>query len=592
MISPIQAQSDRAGVSLNIASRIVDDAWHELQRSPSVQQNMGIALTRLPDVSLEETERRSEVGKSLLRRLDTIDLGAIPHDLALTLRLVRFHARNWAQEADWYWNVVDPRGIGHFGLFLPTAYCGGYLLNSINQQLASFSFREAGDTDRYLALVADYARLLDQFTARTTGQAQRGILMPKVQVLQARSLLTAFKSNALAEIGVAPQRLTAVSRKSFAHDLDRRIATCVEPAFDRALEGLSVSYLDRAPETVGIEQYPHGAEIYADLVKLNTTLDLTPEQVHSRGLERMAEIEISMRGIRGELGFEADPEAFLAKLNSDPRWRANTVEGVAAVFHRYINRLEPHLDKYFAALPKASYDVAPLPDALQKSMTFGYYDLPRNDRSGGLYMFNPANLTKQALFNIGALTYHELMPGHHLHLAGQRESPILHPFRAHSFVTAFVEGWAEYAATLAGEIGMYDAPEERYGRLMMDAFLTSRLVVDTGMNVLGWSLERAREYMRMYGKMAEAEILTESIRYSCDIPAQSLAYKLGDTRILASREKMRLALGARFDVRQFHAAVLGVGALPIPDLEWHVEHEAHRIIAGDEMYAPPDQGIT
>ena len=203
-------------------------------------------------------------------------------------------------------------------------------------------------------------------------------------------------------------------------------------------------------------------------------------------------------------------------------------------------------------------------------MTFGYYDEPRHDRREGLYFFNSLNLTKQSLFNVGALTYHELMPGHHLQITGQQENEALHPLRANSSVNADNEGWVEYAATLAGEIGMYDQPEERYGRLGMDAFLTCRLVVDTGMNVLGWSLERARTYMREHSGMEETEILTESIRYSCDIPDQALAYKLGDTQILLFRQRAMAALGPQFDLKEFHSAILTPGAFPLPALEWHM----------------------
>src|SRR5690606_23859972 len=145
--------------------------------------------------------------------------------------------------------------------------------------------------------------------------------------------------------------------------------------------------------------------------------------------------------------------------------------------------------------------------------------------------------------------------------------------RTHAFVNAYNEGWAEYAATLAGEVGMYQEPEERYGRLIMDAFLTCRLVVDTGMNALSWTLDQARDYMREHSGMSETEIRTETLRYSCDIPGQSLAYKLGDTRMLEMREKMRSSLGPRFDIRDFHEAVLGPGSLPLDDLVWHVEYE-------------------
>jgi uncharacterized protein (DUF885 family) len=572
----MQAAAESTGAALNAALRMIDDAWREVQRSPFVQLRLGVLPDRLPDVSLAEAERRSEVGRSLLKRLDRIDLSVFPHDLALTLRLVRFRAHTWSREADWYWIVVDPRSIGSFGAFLPTAYCGAYLLNFIHNQLASLTFQSSSDIDRYLALVADYARLIDQFTERTAGQAKRGIYMPRVQIQQARTLLAAFRSGVRAVLRVAPQRLAIVPVGNFGRELDSRIVTRIEPAFDRAIENLSDTYFAKAPERVGIGQYPGGVDVYAELVKHYTTLDLTPEQVHTKGLERMSEIEASMSSVRAELGFKGDGLAFLAHLNRQPYWRAESVEDVTAVFQRYIDRLDPHLVDFFPTVPKAPYGVSPLPEAVQGSMTFGYYDPPRKDRADGRYLFNARNLTRQALFHIGALTYHELMPGHHLHLATQQENEGLHPFRAHSFVTAYMEGWAEYAATLAGEIGMYELPEERYGRSVMDAFLTCRLVVDTGMNVLGWSLERARDYMRAYSGMPETEIRTESIRYSCDYIGQALAYKLGDTQILAMRERMRRALGARFDLKHFHAAILGPGALPMPDLQWHVDHEIER----------------
>jgi len=552
---------------------IVEKAWNELRRSTFVQQQLGVTPARLPCVTLEEVQRRSELGRSLLKRLDTLHGTSLPHDLDLTLRLVRFRAAVWAREADWYWLAVDPLGEGFFGLFLPTAYCGGFLLHTLHHQLGAFHFAEAGDADRYLALVEDYARLIDEFTARTAGQAQRGIRMPAVQVQQARELLSRFKSGARRSLAVEEERIRGIARLRLNDEVAWRIGQAVEPAFDRALAVLSDDYLLQAPERVGMSQYPGGEEVYAELVKLHTTLPLSPAEVHAEGHRRMEEIETSMERIRSDQGFRQDKAGFLGQLKQDARWRASTVEDVQGVFQRYMDRLNVQFDEYFPLRPKAPCRTAPLPQALEGSMTFGYYDAPRKGRAEGVYFFNARNLTSQSLFNLAALTYHELLPGHHLHLSTQQENGALHPFRTYSSVNAYNEGWAEYAAMLVGEMGLYEAPEERYGRLVMDAFLTSRLVVDTGMNALGWSLEQARGYMREHSGMAEAEILTETVRYSCDIPAQALAYKLGDAKIFALRDHMREALGPAFTMKDFHEAVLGPGAIPLPELEWHVEHE-------------------
>jgi uncharacterized protein (DUF885 family) len=563
---------------IGTAQRIVDDAWDQVRQGPYVQQNLGVLPTRLPDLSHAEAVRRTEVGRDFLARLAAIDLDELPHDLALSLRLVRWRAQLWKCQADWYWTVCDPIDMGYFGMFLPTAYCGGFLLKFVGTMVRNFQFREPGDLDRYLALMADYARMVDQMRERTAGQAERGMRIPVLQIEQVRTLVAGFRQQVPALWKISPERLGGLQAAGFHDEIERRIKQHIEPAFTSLLGLFDDAYVAKAPSEVGLGQYPGGAQIYESLVRMHTTQDLSPQQVFEAGHARMAQIEAQMASVRQELGFKGDGAAFLEHVAADARWRAQSPAAIAAVFQRYIDRLKPRLPDLFRMQPTADYGVDALPEALQGSMTFGYYDAPRPDRNSGLYLFNSANLSDQPLLHVAALNYHELVPGHHLHLATQHENTALHPLRTHAFVNAYNEGWAEYAATLAGELGMYEAPEERYGRLIMDAFLTCRLVVDTGMNALGWSLEQARDYMRKHSGMSETEIRSETLRYSCDIPGQSLAYKLGDTRMLAMREKMRAALAERFDIRDFHDAVLGPGSLPLDDLAWHVDWETERLL--------------
>ena len=219
-------------------------------------------------------------------------------------------------------------------------------------------------------------------------------------------------------------------------------------------------------------------------------------------------------------------------------------------------------------------------------MTFGYYDPPKPDEPSGRYRFNGSRLGERSLLTAAPLIYHELVPGHHFQVALQRENAELPPLRRESFPTAFVEGWAEYASDLAGEMGLYREPYDRYGRLAMDMFLSARLVVDTGMNALGWSLEDARRFLREHVLESETQIATETLRYSVDLPAQALAYKLGSARIRELRRRAEAELGPAFDVRRFHDAVLAPGALPLPVLEESIagwiaaERERSRAAAG------------
>lgn len=561
------------------ALQIIDSVW-ALFAAGCVSTGPN-ALSRLPDIGFEAVADRAKTAAALLERIAAIDAESLPHDLPLTFELARRTAERWSREADWYWIAFDPMGAGFYAMFAATPYCAGYFLSSLRGVFLAHTFQTSADGDRYLALVRDYARLIRQMDERTRGQAERGIHMPKVQLAQARPLIERLREDARQLLMPDKSRLARVDVGDLPARIHQAIATEVIPAFDSLGAFLTHDdYAALAPDDVGLAQYPGGADVYAALVKLHTTLDLTPEQVHAVGLERIADIQSQMRTLLNETGFSGDPSDYLEQLGANAAWRAGDAEAIGAVFQHYIDRIAPHIGALFNFKPKAGYGVVPLADSLTASMTFGYYSKPSANEARGLYNFNAPNISQGPINNIAALNYHELVPGHHFHLASQDENETLHPLRSQSTINAFNEGWAEYAGMLAGEIGMYAEVEERFGRLMMDAFLTCRLVVDTGMNAFGWPLERARDYMRENAFMPETEIRSESIRYSCDLPGQALAYKLGDTILLKAREKMRAALGDRFDIRDFHDAVLKPGALPLPLVERQVEAATRRIADG------------
>jgi uncharacterized protein (DUF885 family) len=255
---------------------------------------------------------------------------------------------------------------------------------------------------------------------------------------------------------------------------------------------------------------------------------------------------------------------------------ASSADEIGAKMRRHKDRVEARFDEFFAQRSPAPYDLERLDAALEGSMTWGFYEGPSPAEPRGLYHYNGSKLDSQAVVGAASLTFHELVPGHHLHMTLQYANHRTHPIRRFAFVNDYNEGWAEYAATLAGEMGLYDDPHVYYGRLIFDAFLTCRLVVDTGMNTLGWTWEQAQDYMREHSYCTDAEIATDTLRYSCGIPAQPLAYKLGDEEILRLRAKMQDCLGVAYTHKTFHSAVLGVGSLPLPVLEWHLEVFAQR----------------
>ncbi|MDM4769909.1 DUF885 family protein [Solimonas sp. SE-A11] len=526
----------------------------------------------LPDISEDGAGRRAAKGREILQILEGVDEGQLPHEFVLTARLTRFFAQAWSKDADRYWLAVDVMENTFYGPFVQTPYTGGFLFNEIRKALGEFVFQRDSDGDRYLVLLAEVTQLLRQIHARTAGQAERGIRIHKLQLPGSRRLLAGLRAAAAASYPVQGERLAALSGAgAIATEIQRRLEQSVLPAFDALIEQLDETYESLAPEGVGMDKLPGGREVYADLVRMHTTMSLSPEQVHAAGHARMARIQAEMAEVRQKLGFAGTEAEFALHLRRQPGAVAASAEDIGRKMRRHKDRVEQRFEEFFAQRSPWDYDLERLPEALESGMTWGYYSRPVGNEKRGLYYYNGSKLDSQAVIAAAALTFHELVPGHHLHLTLQMSNPDLSDFRRTCVINAFNEGWAEYAAMLAGEMGLYDDPYDRYGRLSQDAFLTCRLVVDTGMNTLGWSWDQARQYMREHTLCAEGEIDSDTLRYSCGIPAQSLAYKLGDEEILRMRRKLQDRLGERFSFRDFHSAVLGCGALPLPTLEWHLD---------------------
>jgi uncharacterized protein (DUF885 family) len=526
----------------------------------------------LPDISLEAAQRRAALGREILRLLQAVDDERLPHEIALSAKLARFIAEAWSKDADRYWLAIDVMEFTFYGPFVQTAYTGGFIFNELKKVVSEFAFRRDSDADRYLTLLSDIAHFLRQVHERTAGQAERGIRIHKLQLPGVRKLLSNLRNAAASSYPVQREWLAALADADrLAGEIQRRVDERIVPAFDALIAQLDDRYEALAPDGVGMDKLPGGRAVYDDLLRMHTTLDLTSEQVHAAGHARMARIQAEMAQVREQLGFTGTEAEFAVHLRQQPGAIAASADEIGEKMRRHKDKVEARFDEFFAQRSEYAYDLERLPLAMESGMTWGYYSRPVGNEKRGLYYYNGSKLDSQAVIAAASLVFHELVPGHHLHLTLQMSNPNLSDFRRMCVVNAFNEGWAEYAAALAGEMGLYDDPYDRYGRLSQDAFLTCRLVVDTGMNALGWSWEQAKQYMREHTMCAEGEIESDTLRYSCGIPAQSLAYKLGDEEILRMRQQLQARLGERFSFRDFHSAVLGCGALPLPALEWHLD---------------------
>jgi uncharacterized protein (DUF885 family) len=552
-------------------ARIVDDEWrHQLDDELGIRTRLGLPIEKLPDLSLAYVEAEAARARGLIERLDRIDEAALAHQDALTLALLRDQAEETVGAPAAYWH-----------LFLVTPYDAPF--GGVHAAFTSFTFASPADLERYLRLLHAYAAMVEQLRQHIEGQAARGIRLPKAEVDVAVAMLRAFAlppRESLFE--VADTRLGGIDAAAAAgfHDRARRVVGDeIDPALQRLAGELAGDYRQLAPERIGIGQYPGGDAAYRALVRWRTGFDLAPEEIHRRGEAEVERLSQRMAAVRRQLGFAGTARDFHRQLRGDPRFVAKTPAEVGERLMAAVRKIEPKVPAWFLRQPRAPYGVERLPAALG-GMTFGYYQTPTPEQPRGLYLFNGSDLDQRPLVGAAALIYHELVPGHHFQLALQAENPDLPPFRRYLLHTSFVEGWGEYASHLGEEMGVYDDPYSLYGRLAMDIFLSNRLVVDTGLNALGWSRQQATDFMRERLLESDAQIDSEILRYAIALPGQALAYKLGAGHIEDLRHRAEAALGPRFDVRRFHDAVLGSGSLPpkilARHIDWWIEQEKRR----------------
>ena len=342
----------------------------------------------------------------------------------------------------------------------------------------------------------------------------------------------------------------------------------VIPSFQKIKTFFETEYYPQTRKAIGVSQTPNGSAFYKDRIAYYTTLDMTAEEVHQLGLKEVAKIKNAMEAIITEVEFQGSFEDFFAFLRSDKQFYAQSGDELLIRARDIAKRLDEQLPKFFKTLPRTPYGVAAVPDAIAPKYTGGRYIPTRpNSTNPGYYWVNTYNLPSRPLYVLPALTAHEAVPGHHLQMALNSElSTEIPSFRRSLYLSAYGEGWGLYTEALAGEMGIYTTPYERFGQLTYSMWRACRLVVDTGIHAFGWSKEQAVEFMTANTALSFHEINTEVDRY-ISWPGQALAYKVGELKISELRQKTENALGDQFDIRKFHNIILQKGTLTLPLME-------------------------
>jgi uncharacterized protein (DUF885 family) len=439
-------------------------------------------------------------------------------------------------------------------------------------------FATTQDYERFLRRMQDYVVWSDQAIVNMRAGVRKGVVNPRVLMEKTLPQLagliaeTPEKSLFWQPLAKFPDAVSPADRARLEEAYREAIARRINPAYQRLHDFIRDEYLPKARASVAWSDLPNGAKWYAFLARYFTTTDLTPDAIHELGVNEVARIRSEMEQVKTQVGFKGYLAAFFRFLQEDPRFYYTDEAALLQGYRDLKKEIDGRLPGLFADFPKADYEVRAVEAFRAASAAGGSYQPPSADGSRpGIFYVNTYNLKAQPKFGMETLSLHEAAPGHHFQIAIQQELEDLPRFRRFGGdYVAYVEGWALYSESIGKELGMFTDPYQYYGRLSDEMLRAMRLVVDTGLHSKGWTREQAIRYMLDNSSMAPSDATAEVERYIA-IPGQALGYKIGQIRIRELRNKAEKALGAKFDVREFHSQLLRDGALPMDVLEKKID---------------------
>jgi uncharacterized protein (DUF885 family) len=547
-------------------NQIFEDYWQDnLVHSPEFASTLGDKRynDQISDYSVKAFNDGLAREQAFLMRLATIDTDGLTDQEKISRDLLLRQFTEDQESAEFKeWEM-------------PVNQMGG-IYATYPQLVAQLSFTTAKDYDDWIARLHLIPRAFEQVTANMALGIDDHRVPPKYLL---EKTLDQVKAMAAQKPEDSPLALPLKSFPATIKPLDQErikketldaIAQDVLPAYLRFARFLEVSYVPAGRTEPGIASLPDGQKYYQFLIRRTTTTDLTADQIHQIGLDEVKRDEAEMLAIAQKLGF-ADLATFRASLKTNPKMKPSSADALLAAYRGYLTPMQARLPQLFGRLPKAKFEVVPVPDYLEKTSAPAYYEegSPDGSRPGRLFI-NTYHATDRNFYSVEDIAYHEGIPGHHLQISIAQELQDIPTFRKYQGYTAYVEGWGLYAEHLGKDVGLYQDPYSDYGRLEGDIWRAIRLVVDTGVHNDHWTREQMVQYFHDHSNIDDTSIQAEVDRYIA-WPSQALAYKIGQLKILELRDRAKKALGDKFDLRAFHDQVIDSGALPLDVLSDRID---------------------
>ena len=444
--------------------------------------------------------------------------------------------------------------------------------SDIPRLVDAIPFDDVKDYQNYIARLRKLPVLFAQLTADMElgirdGRVQAKLVSEKV-LTQTNALIDTAPTDSpfAAPIKKFPASVGAAERKRLSGDIEAAIVHDVMPAYQRFAEFLRTRYIPKSRELPGIDTIADGKAYYEFCIRRSTTLNMTAEEIHQIGLDEVKKDEAEMLAIAKNFGFD-DLKNFNAAIKTDRKLHATSKKQVLDLYRTAIAQMKTKLPELFGTLPKADLIVEAFPAYVEKQSPPATYEEGTPDgKRPGRVIVNTYNSDEIVLGDAEPIAYHEGIPGHHLQISIAQELIGLPEFRKKYTNTAYLEGWALYSERLGKDLGLYKNPYSDYSRLQSDIWRAIRLVVDTGLHAKHWSRQQVVDFFHDHSSVSETNVQRETDRYIA-WPGQALGYKFGQLKLLDLRDRAEKQLGAKFDLKTFHDAVLSSGALPLDVLE-------------------------
>ncbi len=537
--------------------RFANEWWEKVGQ---VQPN---TKSGLPDMSAAALEKAQKQRLLLISELNKTNVSHLSEQQKINFAILQYRLQN---------DIDEYRYGAHF---MPLTAESGFH-SDVLFMLNMSSVKTDKDVQAYLEKLAALPTYMQQQISWMQQGLKTGYTQPKAVLAGYEDSIKSFitvdptKSPFYRPLLKQPADTDATRWQALQQQAKTLISSQITPVYQQYLDFFVGQYVPGARDNIAAIALPDGAAFYQNRLEHYTTLKMTPQQVHDIGLQEVARIRSEMQQVIDKTGFKGSFADFVQFLRTDPQFYVNTPEQLLKEAAYLSKKIDAQLPKLFKTLPRTPYGVEAVPAEIAPKYTTGRYSGGRVAGEPGFYWVNTYALDRRPLYELEALTLHEAVPGHHLQVALANEQESLPAYRRSFYTSAFGEGWGLYSEYLGLEVGFYQDPYSNFGRLTYEMWRACRLVVDTGMHTMGWSRQQAIDFLAQNTALSMHNVTTEVDRY-ISWPAQALSYKLGELTIKRLRQKAETALGDKFNVREFHDAVLSNGSVPLSVLEQQID---------------------